>query len=804
MTCRSLSCRCLSPRGGIAVAVWLLFLLACVWLVSRASFTADLSAFLPRSPTQEQQLLVDQLKSGVASRLILIGIEGGDPAARLRTSRELAARLRTDAQFLHIANGEMQGMERDRQILLDKRYLLSPAVNPERFSVEGLRAGINDSLDLLASSAGLFSKALLPRDPTGEFMQLLEAMGNSAQPQSDDGVWVARDGQRALLLARTRAEGADIDGQATAVAAIRSAFQAVAAPGTRLALTGPGPFSVNARATIKDDVTRLSGIGMAIIVGLLLLVYRSPTALMLGLLPVLSGALAGVAAVSLGFGVVHGITLGFGTALIGEAVDYSIYLFMQSEQEDAAAGDPRRHWIATYWPTIRIGVLTSVFGFASLLFSGFPGLAQLGLYAISGLLTAALVTRFVLPHLLPAKLRVRDVSEPGRRLQTWVARAGGLRGGVWLLFAAACALLAVKHDSLWNRELAALSPVPLADQQLDTNMRADLGAPDVRYLVVVTAPSEEAALVASERAAGALEKLQAAGVIDGFESPARYLPSQASQRQRLASLPPDAELRQRFAAATAGLPLRADRFEPFFAEVAHARSQPPLTRQDLAGSSLAEGVDALLMESGGRWTALLPLRASAANQHLIDAAQVRAALAAGEPLAAGSKLVFVDIKGETDRLYAGYLQEAILLSLAGLLAILLLLLLATRSLRRVFRIVAPLAVAVAVVIAGLVLAGQQLTILHLVGMLLVVAVGSNYALFFDQGSFDQGRVDQGSVNGGIAPRTLASLLLATTTTVAGFGILAFSSVPVLSAIGATVGPGAILALVFSAILARAT
>ena len=779
-------------RGSMAIAVWLLFLLACIWQVSRTSFTADLSAFLPRSPTQEQQLLVDQLKSGVASRLILIGIEGGDQAARARASRELAARLRADAQFLHIANGEVQGMERDRQILLENRYLLSPAVNAGRFTVEGLRAGVEESLDLLASSAGLFSKALLPRDPTGEFMQLLDAMGSSQRPQMADGVWVARDGTRALLLARTLAEGADTDGQEGAVAAIRSAFQAVAGPEMQLALTGPGPFSVNARATIKGDVTRLSGIGTAIIVGILLLAYRSPTALLLGLLPVLSGALAGVAAVSLGFGVVHGITLGFGTALIGEAVDYSIYLFMQSEQADVEPGEPRRHWIAAYWPTIRIGVLTSIFGFASLLFSGFPGLAQLGLYAISGLLTAALVTRFVLPYLLPLKLRVRDVSELGRRLQARVSRAGRLRWLVWLLLVAACAVLVVQRDSMWNRELAALSPVSAADQALDMSMRADLGAPDVSYLVVVTAASQEAALVASERAATALASLQTAGVIDGFESPAFYLPSQVRQRQRLASLPPDAELRQRFNAATAGLPLRADRFEAFFDDVAKARGQQPLTRQDLAGSTLAEGVDALLMASAGRWTALLPLRATAANQHRIDAARVRTALANTGLAQAGTRVHFIDIKGETDRLYAGYLREAILLSLAGLAAILVLLLAATRSPRRVFRIVAPLAVAVAVVIASLVLAGQQLTILHLVGMLLVVAVGSNYALFFDQGIVD----------GGIAPRTLASLLLATTTTVAGFGILAFSSVPVLNAIGATVGSGAILALIFSAILVR--
>ena len=134
---------------------------------------------------------------------------------------------------------------------------------------------------------------------------------------------------------------------------------------------------------------------------------------------------------------------------------------------------------------------------------------------------------------------------------------------------------------------------------------------------------------------------------------------------------------------------------------------------------------------------------------------------------------FIDLKGESDHLYEGYLREAILLSLAGLAAILGLLFVATRSPGRVFRIAAPLVVAVAVIIAGLALAGQQLTILHLVGMLLVVAIGSNYALFFDQGA----------VEGGMSPRVLASLVVAVSTTVAGFGILAFSSVPVLNAIG---------------------
>jgi predicted exporter len=92
----------------------------------------------------------------------------------------------------------------------------------------------------------------------------------------------------------------------------------------------------------------------------------------------------------------------------------------------------------------------------------------------------------------------------------------------------------------------------------------------------------------------------------------------------------------------------------------------------------------------------------------------------------------------------------------------------------------------------LALCGVELTILHLVGMLLIVAVGSNYALFFD-------RREAGDRSG---PLTLASLALANLCTVIGFGLLAFSGVPVLEALGTTVAPGAFLALLYAALLTR--
>lgn len=786
------------PGARLALALWLAALLACAAVISRTSFTADLSAFLPRLPSAEQQLLVSQLRDGLVSRLVLVGIEGGDADGRAAVSHAMAAQLRRDPRFTAIQNGEPLNQDADRKYVYGHRYLLSPTVTPERFSEHGLARAVNDSFELLASSAGLFTKALLPRDPTGEVAAMLTQLDAGQRPPLHAGAWASRDGKRAVLLAQSAAAGSDTDAQAQAIDAIRDAFAKAAANGPyQLAMTGPGVFSVKSRDTIRHDVERLSTIGVATIVTLLLAVYRSVPLLVLGLVPVLSGALAGIAAVSLGFGgTVHGLTLGFGTTLIGEAVDYSIYLFVQSAQYTRNGVRDNRAWLGGFWPTVRLGVLTSVCGFASLLLSGFPGLAQLGLYSTVGLATAALVTRFVLPQLVPATLHLRDVTPLGHRLAWLADRAHRLRWLVLLLVVAASAVLATHRGTLWGRELAALSPVPASDQALDASLRADLGAPDVRFLVVLSGPDQESVLQGAERVAHELDPLVAQNFIGGYENPARYLPSDATQRERQASLPPPAELAQRLRAAVAGQPVRADLFAPFLAEAEQARTGPLLRREDLRGTSMALAVDALLTHRDGRWSATLPLRAPA-TAHAgeagdgVDSAAVRAAVARADV----PDTLFVDLKGESDRLYASYLREALLLSLAGLLTIVALLTIALRSPRRVAATVLPLAAAAVVVLGGLAALGQPLTLLHLVGLLLLVAVGSNYALFFNGAAAGQ----PGAAN---SPHTLVSLLLANLTTVAAFGLLALSSLPLLQAFGLTVGPGAILALWFSAILAR--
>jgi predicted exporter len=776
--------------AAIVLLAWVAALAACVVLIARTPFSTDLSAFLPASPDPGQRLLIEQIRSGTASRTLLIGIEGASGPARSAASRELAQALRRDAAtFEQVANGDVAAFTAIGQWLVEHRYLLSPAVDAQRFSAAGLRAAIDDTLMLLGTPAGAVVKPLLPRDPSGEMARLAESLIPAQAPRNEGGVWVSRRAERAVMLVLTRADGGNLDAQAGAIGQVRTAFAQVRAaqPGAgdlRLLISGAPLFAVESRSTIESEARQLSIAGTLVVGVLLALAFASLRALAVGLLPVASGMAAGIAAVAIVFGNVHAMTLGFGATLIGETVDYAIYYLIQARPVAAQGGQPGwQRWLAESWPTVRVGLLTSVCGFAALVFSGFPGLAQLGVFSIAGLMAAALTTRYVLPLLVPD-------GAPGRGLRQQMARIAGAivhhlprwRMAAAVLALAAASAIALRGGGLWQSDLAALSPVSAAAQALDADLRADLGASDARTIVVARGPDAQAALSAAEQAGAALDGLVAEGRLAGYDSPARLLPSLSVQRARQAALPDEATLRERVAQATTGGALPGSRLQPFIADVQAARALRPLDVEAIRGTPIAPLVGAMLMRSPeGGWTALMPLQAQDTS---IDAAAVRSALAGID----ASRVQVIDIKHELDRLYAGYLREAFVQAAIGAAAVVLLLWLHLRSMRRLAAVVLPLVLSVFLMLGVLAATGTGVGILHLVGLLLVVAVGSNYALFFDA-------LQQRTA---LDDDTLASLLLANATTVAAFGLIAVSAIPALSAIGRVVAPGALLALLLAA------
>lgn len=761
-----------------AVILWMLLLFGSVGVIVNMTVTTDLTALLPRSADHVQALLVGQLRDGVAARLILIGLEGAAADTLAEASRKVARSLRETDLFVSVNNGDPADFTAEREVLMRHRYLLSSAVSPEHFSVPALREALERQLQLLGSPAGAVTKSALPSDPTGEVAHILSAFTTTDQPSMLHGVWFSRDGTRAQLVAETRAPGFDLDHQEAAVRAIKAAFASSGLPeSSQLVMTGPGVFAVESRATIQRDSWRLSLLAAVMVAGLLFAVYRSLTPLLLSLLPVLTGLLVGIAAVQLLFGFVHGITLGFGAMLIGEAVDYPAYVLTQ-----AMAGEHLHQTLSRLWPTLRLAILTTVLGALSMLFSSITGLSQLGVLAFVGVLVAGMVTRWILPALAPRIVRTTPHPIMPLKWLSLFASLGRARWAVWLAALVALSTLTFRHQDIWDDDLANLSPVASSSKTLDEQMRQDLGAPDVRYLLIIEGTSKEEVLQRSESAELLLRRLVGDNLLTGFDLPSLYLPSQETQRRRQSALPPSTLLASSLSQALQGLPFKTGLFEPFVRDVEKARMGELIDIVSLQPSAFSLKVRALLFGSGTAWTGLVPLRG------------VESASALSDRIAreAGPGLTFLDLKSEAGRLVNGYRNESLRLTSLGVVAITILLWWGLRDAALVGRVLLPPILAIFFVVTILTLIGERLSLFHLVSLLLVLGVGLNYALFFNRPFANEDE----------RQRIWLSLSVCILASLSAFGVLTFSHTPILHAIGLTVGLGAVLSLLVAAALGR--
>ncbi|BCA55718.1 membrane protein [Nitrospira sp. KM1] len=761
-----------------ALILWVVFLLACGAVVTRMTVTTDLAALLSGSAIPAQELLIAQLRDGVAARLLLIAIEGADPETLAEASGRLTEAIQTSNLFGYVHNGDPAKLKIERDVLMRHRYVLSSAVAADHFTAPALRASLERQMELLGSPAGAVTKALLPADPTGELAHILSELSMGDGPSVLHGVWFSRDGSRAQLIAETRAAGFDLDQQGSALTAVRKAFASLGLPeSVRLLISGPGVFAVDSRATIERDSWRLSAVAGTLVVGLLLTIYRSVSPVLLSLLPVLSGLLAGVAAVQIVFGSVHGITLGFGATLIGEAVDYPAYLFTQ-----VMTGERFQETLSRVWPTLRLAVLTTVFGALTMLLSSFTGLSQLGVLSAVGVSVAGLVTRWVLPALSPQPMKssAREILP-----LNWTRPLADLRSAswvIWVLCFGAMGLLTVKHQSIWDHDLANLSPVSQSAKDLDAQLRAELGAPDVRYVVVVRGPDQEQVLTTSEHLALVLHRMTQDGLLTGYDLPSRYLPSRETQSRRLAALPDRAQLAAALTRARDGLSFRSGLFEPFLRDVEQARAGKLLESDDLRESAFSIKLRALLLSGKDGWIGLAPLRGVSSSTAVADRL--------AQSGLSGAR--FLDLKGEAERLVDGYRRESLRFTAAGFLAITAVLWWGLRNPGRVGRVLVPPVVAVIFVVTILTVAGERLSLFHLVSLLLVIGIGLNYALFFDRRFTDEAE----------RRRNLLSLTVCILSTLSAFGALAFSHTAVLHAIGLTVSLGAFFSMMLSAALVQ--
>mgnify|MGYP001155055327 CR=1 FL=1 len=761
------------------VAFWLLLMLgSCLLIFVRGGVQSDISLFLPSAATPKDELLVNELREGPASRLILLAIEGGSEEQRAVGSRLLAKTLRASELFVRVVNGEQAVSREEQATLFNYRYLIGPQDEAGGFQVETLRQAFSQRLRDLRSPMATLHKQLVARDPTGVMLAMAGTLQGQEQPDRRQGVWFNDNGQRALLLVETRAGGFDLDRQEGAVQEIRAAFAPLAASqGTMLLLSGPGVYGVLSRELIRTESTRLSVAASGLVCLLMLVSYRSLPLLLLGTLPVIAAIVAGVAAVTAVYGAIHGITLAFGITLLGVSIDYPLHLFSHLHSGETPAST-----LAGIWPTMLLGALTTCFGFLAMLHTGFSGLAQLALFAIAGLLASVSTTHSVLPPLLalfgPAAGKLDNCA---RRIRlpapNRITRAAAVAVGILALLS-----LAFLHHSPWEDDLAAMSPIPPELIALDRELRADLGAPEISHMVVLKGAAVEAVLQTCENLTPSLERLRERKSLTGYQPPTQFLPSRKAQLARQAALPEEEVLLAAVTEAQTGLPFKAGFFTPFVEDVARSRTMGPLTLQDLEGTALGLRLASQLVDTGRGWLAIIPL----AGVHDQEAVATVVAETAG---ASGFAL---NLREETGRLVSEFRDSALSSLGLGLASIGVALAVGLRSLAGVARILTPVLFALVIDLALLLWSGERLSLFHLISLVLVLGITLDYSLFFNrQGDSEEFR-----------RRTLHALMLCALSTLLVFGLLAVSHIPVLNAIGKTVAFGVLAGFVMSLVLAR--
>jgi predicted exporter len=759
----------------LSLGIWLLLVvLALAYATTRLSIESDFSVFLPRGLNDSQQTFLAQLRNGAVSRLVLIALEDDEPQALAKLSAAFAGALDKDPSFTYVNNGGSAFAQRELNSIAAVRYVLSDRVTSDRFSAGGLRAALEKRLEGLAGSAGAFEKTLLASDPTGETLHVLQRLTPDRQPRRIDDAWFDESGKRALLVVETRASGSDLVGQDEALMRLGADFGAVRGERpARMRYSSPGAMAVESRTLIARDVAWLSLLSTVLVLLILGWVYRSPLVVLVCIVPALSGLLAGIVAVDLGFGSVHAIALGFGATLLGEAVDYPSYLLTQRR-----ANESMHDTLARILPMLRLAVATTTLGALALLLSHFSGLAQLGLLTVVGVVVAGLVTALVLPHLIPPGWHPRaTIARPARLPAAFVGI--GPRVGIVLIVATTVVALAARR-SWWDDDLAHMNPLPATVLAQDRQLRQALNAPEVGSLLMVSGATREDALRTVESLRPALEGWQAAGDIGSFTLVSDYLPSAATQATRQAALPAPQRLRSDLDAALTGLPFRADTFEPFLRDVEQARTAKPLTPEALRGSALGLKVDALLSEQGARWSAIVPMTRVA-----------HPGMMPGKVAALGIPgAQWIELRAQAAAMVSAYRRQTLTYTAIGILMIVGALAYGLKSWRRAIQVLLPVVLALALTMGTLVASGQPVSIFHLVALLLTLGIGTNYALFLARAR------QAGAEHGG----TLRTLAVVGGTTLCAFGALTLSSTPVLHAIGMTVCLGVIYSLLLSLLL----
>lgn len=743
--------------------------------LTRLSVSTEITHFLPGGEESEMTRLSQALAQSEIIKTIIITIEADGPDTAAAAAGDLTERLKAVDGVAWVRSGvgdELQDSVRDLY-LPRSLYFLSDRPETLDFTEDGLRERAQELKRQLALPTSTLIRPLVTKDPFLSFFGQLRRMQDArvGELKMHEGRFVTPDGEHGILFLATQAS--PFRGQAPLFERIDATFAEVKSrhPGVRrMEQSAVHRFAISAERSIKADITRISVVSTIGILVLFLVLFRSLRYVLLAFVPVGTGIFGALAASAFGFSKIHGITLAFGCSMIGVCIDYGVHLV--NHHALAAGATTPAGSLGKVWPGLLLGATTTVAGLLGLIWTTFPGIQEIAVFSVVGVITALATTRLVIPAFMPASpqpvpLQSRLAEKLGA-LMAWVVARRRLVLLGWL---PVLALGAAGYPRLrWNDQLSALNhmnPDLLAE---DERVRGRVSRMEGGQIVAVIGENEEAALEKNDQVYRILEQ---GDRVETFRSLHTFLWSSSLQEANLDKLR-NPNLKARFTRAFEAEGFQPAAFSPFLESLTSTPSAP-LRFEDLNGSPLGPLVRPFRSPIGDKVALFTFVRG------VRDVEGLKADLASVEGA------FFFDQQTFLTGAYGRYRTRALELVAVGLVGVFLIVLFRYRRLRLALAAFLPALVAAGSTLGLLGLLGMEANLMHLVALLLVLSIGVDYGVFM---------VEHRS-HADVRAATLLSIVVACSTTMLSFGTLAMSSNPALRALGVAVGVGVMLALLLA-------
>ena len=524
----------------------------------------------------------------------------------------------------------------------------------------------------------------------------------------------------------------------------------------KLLHTGTLFFAAYGTQSAKGEISTI-GVGSLIgIIILLLVIYRSALPLALALLSISCGLLVAFVITVAVFGKVHLFSLVFGASLIGVSIDYAFHYLT----ERLMAKDRWQPQLALkhIFNAITLGLVTSLIGYLGLLIAPFPGLQQLSLFSVVGLLGAYLTVICWYPLL--AKSASKTIIPELHFIDLWLNlwQTPMLRRGLpsLLLLFSFIGFYNVHFDD----DIHQLQTMPHYLKVQDSKIKRITGAGENQQLVLVKAENDEQLLQRLEKIETHLNAWKRQGFIVNYQSISQYVPSLKKQKEDFALV------KNLYQSQADNLTTKLNLSQPISKELQFT----PLLIDEYLASTVSESLDFL-------WLDKIETKSAA----IIILNQVNNEQAVISYINANNDLTSLNKADEVSAIFGFYREHISKLLIIAYLLITLLLI-KRYHLKLGFLIIFPPVIAACVGLAVTSMVGIPITIFNLLAVILVLGIGIDYTLFFAE--------QKESVK---AKNTLLAITLSAITTVLSFGLLALSETQAIHGFGVTVLTGIIVA-----------